>query len=97
MQTGHVIDCATTPILQRGPTDTLRFDGYGNAAPEHANAATNEGDGNLSFWKLSNQTICWTARCLPCPCVENASRCISLPRSSIESSGCALSREARHL
>jgi len=52
MQTDHVIDCATTPIFSRGPTDTARFDACGSARSEQANAATS----NLTFGMFTQIT-----------------------------------------
>jgi len=97
IQTEHAIDCATAPIFPRGPTDTVRFDDCGSARSEQANAATSKGAVRLSFWKHSNRSICWTARCLPWPRLDSASRSTPFPGSSTESRGSALSREARHL
>ena len=97
MQTDHVIDCATAPIFPRGPTDTVRFDDCGSARSEQANAATSKGAVRLLFWKHSNRSICRTARCLPWPRLDSASRSTPFPGSSTESRGSALSREARHL
>jgi len=97
MQTDHVIDWATARMFPRGPTDTVRFDGRGSTRSEQANAATSKGTGRLSFCKYSNRRICWTARCLPWPRLNSASRSAPLPGSSTEKRGSALSREARHL
>jgi len=97
IQTEQAIDCATAPIFPRGPTDTVRFDDCGSARSEQANAATSNGAVRLSFWKHSNRSICWTARCLPWPRLDSASRSKPFPGSSTESPGSALSREARHL
>jgi len=97
MQTDHVIDCATAPIFPRGPTDTFRFDDCGRARSEQANVATSKGAVRHSFWKHSNRSICWTARCLPWPRLDSASHSAPPPGSSTESRGSALSLEARHL
>jgi len=97
MQTDHVIDCATAPIFPRAPTDTVRFDDCGRARSEQANAATSKGAVRLSFWKHSNPSICWTARCLSWPLLDSASHSAPFPGSSPESRGSALSREARYL
>jgi len=97
MQTDHVIDCATAPIFPRAPTDTVRFDDCGSARSEQANAATSKGAVCLSFWKQSNRSICWTARCLPWPRLDSASHSAPFPGSATESRGSALSREARYL
>ena len=97
MQTDHVIDCATAPIFPRGPTDTVSFEDCGSARSEQANAATSKGAVRLSFWKHSNHSICWTARCLQWPRLDRTSRTAPFPGSSTESRGSALSREALHL
>ena len=97
IQTEHAIDCATALIFPRGPTDTVRFDDCGSARSEQANAATSKGAVRLSFWKHSNRSICRTARCLPWPRLDSASRSTPFPGSSTESRGSALSREALHL
>jgi len=97
IQTEHAIDYVTAPIFPCGPTDTVRFDKCGSARSEQANAATSKGAVRLSFWKHSNQSICRTARCLPWPRLDSASRSTPFPGSSTESRGSALSREARHL
>ena len=92
-----MIDCAAAPVFPRGPTDTVRFEDCGSARSEQANAATSNGAVRLPFWKHSNRSICWTAWCLPWPCLDSASRSTPLPGSSSESRGSVLSREARHL
>jgi len=97
IQTEHAIDCATAPIFPRGHTDTVRSDDCGSARSERANAATSKGAVRLLFWKHSNRSICWTARCLPWTRLDSASRITPFPGSSTESHGSALSREARHL
>jgi len=49
MHTDHVVDCATAPILSRGPTDTVRFDDCGSYGSEQANAVTSKGAVRHSF------------------------------------------------
>jgi len=97
IQAEHAIDCVTAPIFPCGPTYTVRFDDCGSARSEKANAATSKGAVRLSFWKHSNRSICWTARCLPWPRLNSASRSTPFPGSSTESPRSALSREALHL